>query len=73
MSTATSLNPDLPPVLRAWLEQLLSPDLIALIGSTSIANSSIDVRLSANRGRVRRQPVITLNGGTSDMDFLPAT
>lgn len=50
-----------PPQVRAWVAQLLDPALCDLVARNGEA--SIDVRLSAAKGRVRRRPAITLDGG----------
>jgi hypothetical protein len=57
-------EPDVPPVIRAWVEQLLDPEFVALVRALSV--DQIDVRLGASRGRVRRRPVIVLNGGPAE-------
>jgi hypothetical protein len=44
--------------------QLTDPSVVAMIGATP--DAQIDIRLSASKGKVRRRPVITLNGGPSD-------
>lgn len=54
----------LPPVVAAWVGQLLDPALIALVGGWPAER--VDVRLSASRGRVRRLPEVVLNGGAMD-------
>ena len=67
--TATAETPlptldTLPPIVRAWILQLTSPEMTAMLAAQP--DAQIDVRLSASRGKVRRRPVITLNGGPSD-------
>lgn len=57
-------GPDLPPVIRGWLEQLLDPEFVALVRALPV--ETIDVRLGASRGRVRRRPVVILNGGPAE-------
>lgn len=55
----------LPEALRAWIEQLLEPEVTRLFEVFS--EDQIDVRLSASRGKVRRRPTITVNGGPMEM------
>jgi hypothetical protein len=55
----------LPVVVRAWIEQLLDPEVIRLFELYS--DAQVDVRLSASKGRVRRKPTIIVNGGPSEM------
>ena len=55
---------DVPPVIRAWLVQLTSPQMVAMV--QSMPDAQIDIRLTSSKGKVRRRPVITLNGGPSD-------
>lgn len=54
----------LPPIVKAWLLQLTDPSVVAMISASP--DAQIDIRLSASKGKVRRRPVITLNGGPSD-------
>lgn len=56
---------DIPPIVEAWIGQLLDPRLVDLLRVAG--DGQVDIRLSASRGRVRANPVITLNGGPSDM------
>lgn len=56
---------DLPPIIAAWVRQLLSPEFVALVRTLPV--DRIDVKLSASRGKVARQPTIVLNGGPQDM------
>lgn len=55
----------LPEALRAWIEQLLEPEVTRLFDV--FPDAQIDVRLSASRGKVRRHPTITVNGGPMEM------
>jgi hypothetical protein len=55
----------LPPVLEAWVRQLLSEDLVRLV--TDAGEGQIEIRLVANRGKVRRQPTVLLNAGSADL------
>ena len=61
----TSSENRLPEVLRAWCEQLLEPEITRLFDV--FPDAQIDVRLSASKGKVRRQPTITINGGPVEM------
>jgi hypothetical protein len=54
-------TPEVPPMVQAWVAQLLSPEFLATM--RAIPFEQIDVRLSASRGRARKNPTITLNGG----------
>lgn len=55
---------DLPPIVRAWVEQLLDPAFLSAI--TAMPVDRVDVRLSGSGGKVRR-PVIVLNGGPGEL------
>jgi hypothetical protein len=55
-----------PPHVQAWIKQLLDPDFIKLI--SAIPYDQIDIKLSASKGRVRRRPVVILNGGPTEYD-----
>ena len=55
---------DLPPVIQAWVRQLLDPTFVAMMRSWPA--EQIDVRLSASKGKVRRLPEITFNGGPTE-------
>lgn len=54
----------LPPVIEAWIKQLLDPSFVELMRSQPY--DRIDVRLSASKGRVSRLPQIMLNGGQQE-------
>lgn len=56
---------DLPPIIAAWVRQLLDPQFVALVRGLPVER--IDVKLSASKGKVNRQPTIVLNGGPQDM------
>lgn len=55
---------ELPPVVRAWVEQLTDPSFVALVANWPAER--VDVKLTASRGKVRRLPEIVLNGGAMD-------
>jgi len=58
----------LPPLIEAWVKQLLEPSFVELIRSQPYER--VDVRLSGSRGKVSRLPVIVLNGGQQEfVDF----
>lgn len=59
---------DLPPLLKAWVEQLLSPDVVAVV--RAFPDGQVDVRLSASRGKVRARPTVVVNGGPQSWDPL---
>ena len=52
---------DLSPLLRAWVAQLLSPEVMAVVAA--FPDGQVDVRLSAARGKVRARPTVIVNGG----------
>lgn len=54
----------LPPVIEAWLKQLLDPSFVELMRSQPY--DRVDIRLSASKGRVSRLPQIMLNGGQQE-------
>ena len=56
---------DIPPVVEAWVRQLLDPGFLAMLRAVPV--EQVDVRLSASRGRVRARPVVILNGGPADL------
>jgi hypothetical protein len=62
--TADRVN-EVPPLLQAWIAQLLDPQVQSVIAIAE--QGQVDIRLSASRGRVRSNPVITINGGPSEM------
>jgi hypothetical protein len=55
---------DVPPVIRAWVEQLLEPEFVEMI--RHLPSEQIDVRLGYSRSKVRRRPVVILNGGPAE-------
>jgi len=58
-------RPEVPPVVEAWVKQLLDPAFLALM--RAFPAEQVDIRLSASRGKVRRRPAITFNGGPTEM------
>lgn len=54
-----------PEPLRAWIEQLLEPEVTRLFDV--FPDGQIDVRLTASKGKVRRRPTIIVNGGPVEM------
>lgn len=54
----------LPPVIEAWVKQLLDPSFVELMRSQPY--DRVDVRVSASKGRVSRLPQIMLNGGQQE-------
>lgn len=56
--------PDVPPIVRGWVEQLFDPDFLALLRAGG--DRQVDVRLSASGGRVRKRPVIAFDAGPQD-------
>lgn len=59
------MSEQLPPIVRAWVEQLCDPATVALLEAAGDAN--VDVRLSAAKGKVRRRPVVTVGGGPGEL------
>lgn len=56
---------DVHPLVRAWISQLLSPEITALLAVAG--DGQIDVKLSAAKGKVRMRPAIVVNGGPQSM------
>lgn len=56
---------DLPPIIAAWVRQLLDPQFVALVRGLPV--DRIDVKLGASKGKVTRQPTVVLNGGPQEM------
>lgn len=56
---------EIPPVVEAWVRQLLDPQFLTLM--RAYPAEQVDVRLSASRGRVRPRPVLVFNGGPAEM------
>ena len=56
-------------MIRAWIDQLLSPEVTAVVAA--FPHGQVDVRLSAARGKVRARPVVVLNGGPQSFEALP--
>lgn len=56
---------DAHPLIRAWIGQLLSPEVMAVIAA--FPDGQVDVRLSAARGKVRARPTVVINGGPQSM------
>ena len=48
-----------------WIEQLLEPEITRLFDV--FPDAQIDVKLTASKGKVRRYPSITINGGPVEM------
>ncbi len=59
------MNDSIPPVIEAWVRQLLDPQFVALVRGLSV--DRIDVRLGSSKGKVAKFPTITLNGGQQEM------
>lgn len=53
----------LPDVVKAWIAQLADPHFVKMI---ELNPERVDVKLSASRGKVRRRPEITLDGGVME-------
>lgn len=60
----TSNLADVPEHVQAWVRQLLDMDPGVLKAGE---DGQIEVRLYANRGKVRKQPMVVLNGGPVEM------
>jgi hypothetical protein len=61
-------SPNHPPFVEAWIKQLLDPQFLKLM--QNIPYDQIDIKLSASKGRVRRRPIVILNGGPTEYDQL---
>lgn len=55
---------DVPPVIQAWVAQLLDPDFITAV--SAMPTGRVDVKLSASKGKVSRSPTVVLNGGPQE-------
>jgi hypothetical protein len=55
----------LPEALRGWIEQLLEPEITRLFDV--FPEDQIDIRLSASKGKIRRRPSVTINGGPMEL------
>jgi len=62
------MSEKVPSFVEAWVKQLLDPKFIKLM--EEIPYDQIDIKLSASKGRVRRRPVVILNGGPTEYDQL---
>lgn len=56
---------DYPAVVKAWFRQLLDPQVVEMVRQAG--DGQVEIRLAANRGRVRSRPVITIHGGSQAM------
>lgn len=54
---------EVPPHVQVWVRQLLELDL----PPSAFADGQVEVRLYANRGKVRKAPTVVLNGGSVEM------
>jgi len=59
------LSEEVPALVRAWVEQLMSPEVLAVV--RAFPDGQVDVKLSAARGKVRARPTIVLGGGPQSM------
>lgn len=59
------VSDDVHPLLRAWISQLLSPEVVAVV--SAFPDGQVDVRLSAAKGKVRARPTVVINGGPQSM------
>ena len=55
---------DTPEIIAAWIAQLLTDDMARLVTDR---DGQIEVRLYANRGKVRKHPTILLNAGPQNL------
>ena len=56
---------DVPPLVRAWVGQLLSPEVLAVV--RAFPDGQVDVTVSAAKGKVRQHPKVTVSGGPQGM------
>ncbi len=54
---------EVPVHVQAWVRQLLELDL----PTSAFESGQVEVRLYANRGKVRKHPTVVLNGGSVEM------
>jgi hypothetical protein len=59
---------DAHPLVRAWISQLLSPEVMAVVAA--FPDGQVDVKLSAAKGKVRARPTVVINGGPQAMESL---
>lgn len=59
------VEPDVHPLVKAWIGQLLSPEVVAVVAA--FPDGQVDVKLSASKGKVRARPTIVLGGGPQSM------
>jgi hypothetical protein len=59
------VDADVHPLVRAWIGQLLSPEVVAVV--SAFPDGQVDVKLSAAKGKVRARPTIVLGGGPQSM------
>lgn len=59
------MSQEIPPLVRAWIEQLMSPEVLAVV--QAFPDGQVDVRLSAAKGKVRARPSVVINGGPQSM------
>lgn len=59
-------EPEPHPLIRAWIGQLLSPEVMAVV--SAFPDGQVDVRLSAAKGKVRARPTVVINGGPQAME-----
>lgn len=60
----TGDTPVVPPMIQAWVRQLLDPAFVAAV--TAMPTGRVDVKLTASKGRVSREPTVVLNGGPQE-------
>jgi hypothetical protein len=65
MTAPTAFPDTLPIVVQAWLRQLLDPEMVELLRDAD--GRQVEVRLTANKGRVRRRPAVLLDTGPQEM------
>lgn len=61
-----------PPIVQAWIAQLLDPTFLALVKALDLegqrgVGDQLDVRLSSANGKVRARPAVVVNGGQQTM------
>ena len=52
---------DVPEVIQAWIKQLLDPKFVSMM--RSLDAEQLDIKLSSSKGKIRKNPVVIINGG----------
>lgn len=55
---------NVPEYVRQWIAQILDPETLELLRHGT--DRQVDLRLSANAGKVRRRPVVAFDAGPQE-------